>query len=165
MAWLFWLLLYPFQKPRRGLVRMRLQRRMKNEVAEEFLELLLRLMSLTFLLNRKLRAYIEGFNGLIQFRSKDNKVRVLAEFKKGRLKVRELKPEDTLEATPNAEIVFKNAGAVMNFLLPKGGLEGRRDVLRSLLNNEVTLVGNYNYIYRFGFLATHLQLQLKNVFG
>lgn len=165
MEWLYWLLLYPFRKPRRGLLRIRLQRRLRNEVAEEFLELLLRMMSLTFLLNRKLRAYIEGFNGLIQFRSKDNEVRVLAEFKKGRLKVRELRPKEKLEATPNAEIVFKNAGAVMNFLLPKGGLKGRRDVLRSLLNNEVILVGNYNYIYRFGFLATHLQLQLPKMLG
>jgi hypothetical protein len=125
-------------------------------VAEEFLKLLLKLMSLSFFLDRDLRRNIEGFYGLIQFRSKDNKIRVLAEFGRNRLKRKELKPKQKLKATPNATVVFKNAEALMNFLLPRGG---QRDVLRSILRNEVILEGNFNYIYRFGFLANHLQLE------
>jgi hypothetical protein len=131
-----------------------------NEAAEEFLKVLLKLMSLSFLLDGDLRKNIEGFRGLIQFRSKDNEIRVLAEFKNDRLKRRELKPKQKLKATPNATVVFKNAEALMNFLLPRGG---KRDVLRSILRNEVILEGNFNYIYRFGFLANHLQLEVDKM--
>ncbi|MDI6792320.1 MAG: hypothetical protein QME81_05555 [bacterium] len=153
-------LLYPVRRIWRYLARRAFLKCLRDEVAEEFLEILLKLMSLSFCLDRNLRKNIEGFNGLIQFRSKDNEVRVLAEFKDNRLKAKELKPTEKLKATPNATVVFKNADALMNFLLPKGGGDGRRDILRPILENEVALEGNFNYIFRFGFLANHLQLKL-----
>lgn len=156
MGWL----LRPYRKIRRYFVKQAFLKCLTDEGAEEFLKLLLGLMSLSFLLDRNLRKHIEGFCGLIQFRSKDNEIRVLAAFKNNRLKRKELKPEEKLKATPDATLVFKNAKAVMNFLLPKGG---KRDVLRSILENEVTLEGNFNYIYRFGFLATHLQLEFTEM--
>ena len=43
----------------------------------------------------------------------------------------------------------------MNFLL-----SANRDILRGLLNNEVLVTGNLNYMYKFGFMANHLQLEL-----
>lgn len=130
-------------------------------MAEEFLELLLMLMRLSFHIDSQLRKNIKGFRGLIQFRSKDNNIRVLAEFKNNRLMPKELKKKDKLKTTPNATVIFKNSEALMNFLLPKGG---KRDILRSMLNNEVILEGNFNYIYRFGFLANHLQLKVTKIF-
>ena len=153
-------LLYPYRRIRRYFIRKVFLKAIENEVAEEFLKLLLGLMSLSFLLDRNLRRHIEGFCGLIQFRSKDNEIRVLAEFKDNRLKRKELKPKEELKARPDATVIFKNAEALMNFLLPKGG---QRDILRSILNNEVILEGNFNYIYRFGFLANHLQLELEKM--
>jgi hypothetical protein len=65
-----------------------------------------------------------------------------------------------LKATPNATVVFKDAEALMNFLLPRGG---KRDILRSILRNEVILEGNFNYIYRFGFLANNIQLSIMKM--
>jgi hypothetical protein len=156
MGWL----IYPIRRIRRYFIKRTFLKYLKDEVAEEFLELLLRMMSLSFLIDRNMRKHIEGFNGLIQFRSKDNQIRVLAEFKNNRLKPKELKPDEKLEAEPNVNVIFKNAEALMNFLLPKGG---KRDILRSILRNEVTLEGNFNYIYRFGFLANHLQLQFAKI--
>ena len=161
MGWL----LYPYRRIRRYFARKNFLKLLENEVAEEFLQVLLKLLRYSCYLDSYLRESMKGFNGLIQFRSKDNEIRVLAEFKKGRLKDHELKPNEELKETPNAHIVFKNADAVKNFLLPKGGIAGRRDVLRSLLKNEVKLEGNYNYIYRFGFLANHLQLQVQKLLG
>ncbi len=48
----------------------------------------------------------------------------------------------------------------MNFLLLRGG---KRDVLISILKNEVRLEGNFNYIFRFGFLANHIQLEITKM--
>jgi hypothetical protein len=158
-------LLYPYWAIRRNLVERRFMDRLKEEAAEEFLECLLQLLKISCHLDGYLRRSIRDFHGRIEFKSKNNQIRVLADFNKGRLEERELDPEEELQPPANASVVFKDADAVKNFLLPKGGLQGRRDVLRSLLKNEVKLEGNYNYIYRFGFLATHLQLQFLKVLG
>ena len=130
----------------------------KEEVTEEFLKILLHFLRLSCLLDGYLRRSIRDFNGRIELRSEDKDIRVLAEFKDGYLNPKELKPDEPLVPPANASVVFKNPEAVKNFLLPPGGLQGRRDVLHSYLNNEIRLEGNLNYIYRFGFLATHVQL-------
>ena len=149
-------LMYPARKVMYFFLKRSFLKCQKDEIAEEFLKLLLKLMSLSFCLDKKLRKNIEGFRGVIQFRSRDNEIRVLAAFKNDKLDVKELKPADKPRDEPNATVIFKDAEGLMNFLLPKGG---QRDVLRSILNNEVVLDGNWNYIYRFGFIATHVQLQ------
>jgi len=161
MSWLF----YPYWKIRRYFARKSFLDRFKEEATEEFLKALIQFLRFSCFLDGYLRRSMKGFDGKIEFRSVDGGIRVLATFEKGRLRGRELKPEEELKPPANASVVFKDAVAVKNFLLPKGGLKGRRDVLRSLLNNEVRLEGNYNYIYRFGFLATHVQLQLARLFA
>jgi hypothetical protein len=157
MSWL----LYPYWRIRQHFVRKDFANLLKEEATEEFLKALLQFLRFACCLDGYLRQSIKGFNGKIELRSEDKGIRVLAEFKNGRLKPKELKPGEELVPPANASVVFKNPEAIKNFLLPKGGLEGRRDVLRSILNNEVRLDGNFNYIYRFGFLATHLQLQFQ----
>jgi hypothetical protein len=149
-------LLYPVRIVMQFFLKRAFLKCQRDEIPEEFLELLLKLMGVTFWLDKNLRKHIEGFHGVIQFSSRDNEIKVLAIFKNNRLIKRELKPDENPAVEPNAIIVFKDAEGLMNFLLPKGG---QRDILRSILNNEVIINGNWNYIYRFGFIATHLQLQ------
>ncbi|MCP4601372.1 MAG: hypothetical protein GY847_12750 [Proteobacteria bacterium] len=174
-------LLYPYRRIRLFFLKKRLIKYIKDDVAEEFLQALLKLMSLYIALDfkflrrilhrimpNKVRYYgmkdrIRNFNGLIQFRSKDYEIRVLAEFGKNRLQITELQPEDKLKNKPNATVIFKNSKALMNYLLPKGGIDGKRDILGSILRNEVILEGNFNYIYRFGFLANHIQLEIAEM--
>jgi hypothetical protein len=158
-------LLHPYWSIRRHLAKKRFLERLKEEAAEEFLKGLLQLLKISSHVDGYLRQSMRDFNGRIEFKSKNNQIRVLADFNNGRLEERELDPEEELQPPANTSVVFKDAEAVKNFLLPKGGLKGRRDVLRSILKNEVKLEGNYNYIYRFGFLATHLQLQLLKALG
>jgi len=141
---------------KRGFLKLLDVERIEADIAEEFFKALLNLMRFSFIIDKEYRSYIKDFSGIIEIRSKDGKVRVLAKFKDNNMKVRELEPNEVSEA-PNVIVAFKDHIALMNFLLPKGG---RRDILRSLLNNEVILNGNLNYIYLFGFLATHLQLEL-----
>ena len=145
--------------------KIQLVNQVKEEVTEEFLKALLQFLRISCCFDKYLRRSIENFKGQIEFRSENKGIRVVAEFRDGYLHPRELKPNEQLTPPANASIVFKNPEAVKNFLLPPGGSEGRKDVLRSLLNNEIRLEGNFNYIYRFGFLATHVQRHLLQPLG
>lgn len=158
-------LLNPYWRIQRRLARKKFVNQVHEEVTEEFLKILLQFLRISCCLDKYLRRSIKDFNGQIEFRSENKEIRVLAEFKDGYLVPRELAPNEQLVPPANAGIVFKDPKAVKNFLLPPGGLKGRRDVLRALLNNEIRLEGNLNYIYRFGFLATHLQRHLLQPLG
>ena len=52
-------------------------------------------------------------------------------------------------------MIFKDSKSLMNYLLAMD-----RDILRLILNNEVVLRGNVNYVLKFGYMANHLQLAL-----
>jgi len=123
---------------------------LQSEAAEEFLELLLKLMSLVFKIDRDFQKNITGFTGRYQFRSVDNSVTVAAIFNGKDLKVKE-------KLIPDADVsvIFKDGSSLMNYLLATD-----RDVLKLMLNNEVILKGNMNYMLKFGYMANHLQLSL-----
>ncbi len=119
-----------------------------SEFAEDFLQLLLGLMSIVFLLNPDFRKNIEGFNGRYQFKSKDGCINVSALFEDNHLKVRE---QDI--PNPNITVYFKDGKALMNYLLTP-----KPDILGSILRQEVSLDGNFNYLCKFAFMAKRLQL-------
>ncbi|HIC92087.1 MAG TPA: hypothetical protein EYP21_08550 [Syntrophaceae bacterium] len=123
---------------------------LEDETAETFLEILLLLMKFKFMLDPSYRRNIENFKGRYQFKSRDGGVTVLVEFHNGKMDVKEILSHDV-----DVTVIFKDGRALMNFLLFKD-----RDILRGLLNNEVTINGNLNYMYKFGFMANHLQLEL-----
>jgi len=96
------------------------------------------------------RKNIENFKGRYQFRSRDGGITVLVEFDNGKMDIKETLSEDV-----NITVIFKDGRSLMNFLLSQN-----RDVLRGFLNNEIIVNGNLNYIYKFAFMANHLQLEL-----
>ena len=122
----------------------------ESEFAEEFLELLLKLMSLVFFLNKDFKRNIENFNGRYLFKSRDNKITVAAIFRDNQMKVYE-KIIDRTDVTVN----FKDAKALMNYLLSP-----KPDILGSILRQDVTIDGNLNYLYKFAYMAKHLQLMV-----
>lgn len=146
MSWL----LNIFRKWWRRRVERQFTKCLEGEAAEEFLELLLKLMSLAFKIDKDFRRNIKGFRGRYQFRSVDNSVTVAALFTGKSLKVKE-------RLIPDADVtvIFKDGKSLMNYLLATD-----RDILRLVLNNEVVLKGNVNYILKFGYMANHLQLAL-----
>jgi len=121
---------------------------LSSEFAEDFLQLLLGLMSVVFIFDHDFRKNIEGFNGRYQFKSKDGLMTVAALFGDDRLEVRE-------EEIPNPDItiLFKDGKALMGYLLAP-----KPDILGSMLRQEVSLDGNLNYLYKFAFMAKRLQL-------
>ncbi len=122
---------------------------MESEFAEEFLETLLNLMSLIFLINYKdFRRNIEGFNGKYLFRSRDNNITVSAIFKNNRMTVSE-----RLIDNPDITVDFRNGKALLNFILSP-----KPDILGSMLRQDVAPHGNFNYLYKFAYMAKRLQL-------
>jgi len=143
-------LLNLFRRWQRKRVEPRFLQCLQSEAAEEFLELILKLMSLAFKLDADFRRNIKGFTGRYQFRNLDNSVTIAAIFTGKGLKVKERLIPDA-----DVSVIFKDSKSLMNYLLATD-----RDILRLMLNNEVVLNGNVNYIFKFGYMANHLQLAL-----
>ncbi|MBW2644874.1 MAG: hypothetical protein JRE23_01610 [Deltaproteobacteria bacterium] len=122
----------------------------ESKFAEEFLELLLKLMGLVFFLNKDFRRNIKNFNGRYLFRSRDDKITVAAVFRDNKLKVSEKKIDNT-----NVTVTFRNSKALMNYLLSP-----KPDILGSILKQDVTIDGNFNYLYKFAYMSKHLQLMM-----
>ena len=146
MAWL----LRIFRKWWRRRVERRFLKCLESETAEEFLELLLKLMSLSFKIDDDYYRNIRDFTGRYQFRSIDNSVTMAALFTGKELKVKERLIPDA-----DVSVIFKDGKSLMNYLLATD-----RDILRLVLNNEVVIKGNINYMLKFGYMANHLQLAL-----
>lgn len=121
---------------------------LESEFAEEFLELLLDIMKVVFIVDHDFKRNIIGFNGRYQFRSVDGSITVAAIFGDDHMDVRE---EEISE--PDITVIFKDSKALMNYLLSP-----KQDVLGSMLRQEVTLDGNLNYLYKFAYMAKRLQL-------
>ncbi len=121
---------------------------LESEFAEEFLENLMRLMSLVLRLDHDYKKNIIGFSGRYQFMSSDGAITVAAVFNDDAMEVSE-----EIIADPNITVTFKDGKALMGYLLSP-----KPDVLGSLLRQEVLLDGNLNYLYKFAFMAKRLQL-------
>ena len=123
---------------------------MEDEAAETFLETLLLFMKFKFMLDPSYKRNIENFHGRYQFRNKDGQITVFVEFKNGEMHIKE-----ELNGDVNVTVIFKDGRSLINFLLSEN-----KDILRGLLHNEMRIIGNLNYIYKFAFMANHLQLEL-----
>lgn len=146
MVWL----LNIFRRWRKKRVERQFLECLQSQAAEKFLMLLLKLMSLSFKIDEDFRRNIKGFTGRYQFRSIDNSVTIAAIFTGKDLRIKERLIPDA-----NVSVIFKNSNSLMNYLLATD-----RDILRLILNNEVVLEGNVNYMFKFGYMANHLQLAL-----
>lgn len=121
-----------------------------SELAEEFLQTLLTLMQIVFIVNLDYRRNIHKFNGRYQFCSKDGEVTIGAVFSNNRMKVVE-----GIIDNPHITITFRDGRTLMDFIISP-----RQDILNSLLKHDVRTEGNLNYLYKFGFMAKQLQLMM-----
>ncbi len=147
MSWLMNLI----RRWQRKQAERRLERCLTGEAAEGFLKIILNLMRLVFKLDKSFRRNITDFEGAYQFRSRDNSVTVAAIFDG-----KEMTVKKTILPNADVSVIFKDGRALLNYLLSTD-----RDILRMLLNNEVVLKGNVNYMMKFGYMANHLQLAIS----
>jgi hypothetical protein len=122
---------------------------LEDEITEGFLLLLLRGMDLAFWLSRRYRRNLRGFTGRYVFQTEDGSVAVSALFANGAMSVK-----DQAVAEWEAKVTFRNEAALW------ATLTGGKDVFEAILADEVTVDGNLNYVYKFGFLAADLQQML-----
>jgi hypothetical protein len=120
---------------------------LESEAADGFLTILLHFMSLSFLVDREFRKSIADFTASYYFTTQDGNMSVTALFDKGKLKVRDPKPDN-----PTFTLIFKDGKSLVNFLLSPAP-----DILNALLNQEIDFFGSINYINKFAYLAIHLR--------
>jgi hypothetical protein len=124
-----------------------------SEVAEEFLQTLLTLMQIVFVVNQDYRQNLKNFQGKYQFCSKDGEVTIAVVFQNNRMDVMEKKIDDA-----NITITFRDGKTLLNFIIAP-----RQDILGSMLRHDVVTEGNLNYLYKFGFMAKQLQLMMPQL--
>jgi hypothetical protein len=129
----------------------RFRKCLESRTAPGFLGAMLGLMRLAFKLDEDFRRNITGFEAVIQFRSPDNTIARAAIFNG-----RDMELKNGIVPGADIEVIFKDGRALLNYLLGPD-----RDILKMLLNNEVVLKGNVNYMMKFGYMANHLQLALS----
>ena len=128
----------------------RLADQLCGKITDDFMELLLGGMELSFCVSKDYRENIKDFRGTYVFRTEDGRVGCSAVFRDGHMDV------DTKVRFPyEVRVSFKNALALWRFLLGEN-----QDILDSILANDVEVDGNLNYIYKFGYLARDLQHRL-----
>jgi hypothetical protein len=122
---------------------------LQRNVTEGFLVTLLRGMDLAFCLSRGYRKNLRGFTGRYVFQTENGSVAASALFANGAMTIR-----DQAVVEWDAKVTFRNEAALWATLI------GGKDVFEAILADEVTVDGNLNYIYKFGFLAADLQRML-----
>jgi len=144
---------YPIGILKHFIAKRAMAKSLKDEATEDFLEILLDLMKLTFLIDEGYRQDLKDFIGSYRFKDKDGKVNVLVKFHDGKMEI----SEDPVPE-PNVMVTFKDSNALRRFLL-----SCKKDILNVILNNEIQVTGNFNYLYKFGFMANHPIQPLLNL--
>ncbi len=128
-----------------------LGKQLTGTLTDEFLGLLLRGMDLAFHLNKQYRKNIIDFNGRYLFTTGNGSVVASATFAGKNMKYHSKAITDW-----DIKVTFKNTEALLVFLFSKD-----QDILNSLLKNEVSVRGNLNLLYKFGFMARDLVHRLR----
>ncbi|MGA9755184.1 MAG: hypothetical protein WBV23_08565 [Desulfobaccales bacterium] len=131
---------------------------LEAEAAENIMEGLLLLMKTRFLIDPIIigsdyRQNLDKFDADYQFRSKSGDINVLVKFHDGQMDW-----EKSLSEDVNATLEFKDGQALINYLFNYVVLQSR-DFLQSIINNEIRVSGNLNYLYKFLFMANHMLLE------
>ncbi len=121
-----------------------------GEALDKLLYVLLNAMGLLFLSNKEYRKNIKDFSGSIVICSEDKKIDVSAVFKKINVfftKKDGMEVKDTIVDNPTTTVTFKDGKAMAQFLL-----SGNPDVIVGMLNKQLSVSGNLNYLFKFVYL-------------
>jgi hypothetical protein len=123
---------------------------LEGVATDKLVELLLLAMDLAFAILPGYRNNLRDFGGRYVLRTADGRVDAGVVFASGEMSV-----QTTAIEAPDVTVTFKNPAAFRRFLSSKD-----KDILESLMANEVEVDGNLNYVYKLGFMARQLLLRL-----
>ncbi len=121
-----------------------------GEILDKLLYGLLEAMALLFLLNKEYRKNIKDFTASYVIQSEDGKIDVSAIFKKVPLLLSTLDGMDVKDIAvdnPTTTVTFRDGKAMAEFLL-----SGNPDVIEGMLDNQLSVSGNLNYLFKFIYL-------------
>jgi len=127
---------------------------MENSIAggalDKVLYLSLKAMSLLFWIDKDYRRNIKDFSASYVIQSRDGSIHVSAVFGKKRIlftRMDAMTVQDSSVADPISAVIFQDAKSMVKFLL-----SGDPDVLQGLLNNQLNVSGNLNYLFKFVYM-------------
>jgi len=127
---------------KRALVRI-----LSRVIADRFLIVLLRIMSLMLKIDANYRKNIRGFSAEYLFIDGQSGLHIAAIFKDNKLKVRKKQISN-----PAVTLVFKDGEAIMKLLLSYPP-----NIFEAALNQEIDFKGNLNYLIKFAYMALTLR--------
>lgn len=119
-------------------------------VLDKLLYGLLEAMGLLFIFNGEYRKNIKDFNASCVIKSEDGKIDVSAVFKKTTFLFAQMDVMDVKNSAvpdPDMAVTFKDGKAMADFLL-----SGNTDVIEGMLDNQLSVSGNLNYLFKFVYL-------------
>lgn len=134
---------------------------LNSKLYEIIIYLLMQCMRFAFVISKKYRRNIENFKGIYQFRTQDKKVIVSVIFENTKNTEKQYMKIGKREIfNSDVEVVFRDTNVIRYFLS-----SDNPDILNCILNQEIVVNGNLNYIYRFGYLTNRLQKIIKSHLG
>lgn len=127
----------------------RIRKHINDEIADDFIQVLLGALRLWFKLDRKFRENINGFSARYVFRDVSGEVAASAVFSNGTMCMK------TTEV-PNATVtvIFDEGKSLCDFLMAPDP-----NIFDFILEGKLTYRGNLNYLLKLAYLAKHLRLQ------
>ncbi len=118
--------------------------------APELLKSLLEVVCLAYSSNVELRQHIRNISAKYQFEFGGNNTTVSVEIRNNYMRTYKGKPE-----SPDVCLKFREPDSLRKLLFT-----AQPDILRMILDQEVRIDGNLNYLLKFIYLIRHLQLKL-----
>ena len=128
----------------------RIETHAAGEVLDKVLEGLLEAMALLFMINKAYRSHIRDFRASYVICSEDGRIDVTAVFKKVSflfIEMDGMEVRDTAVDDPTVAVTFRDGKAMADFLL-----SGNTDVIEGMLDNQLSVSGNLNYLFKFIYL-------------
>lgn len=135
------------------LLRELILKEMTTEKMDLLLELMLDGMNIVFVLNPDFRRNINTFKARYTFHIGSNGKGASVEFspiplfRYGRMIVKRRPADDA-----NVSVTFEDGRSMAEFLF-----SGTPDIFGALLDNKLSFRGNLNYLFKFAYMAKHLQ--------
>jgi formate C-acetyltransferase len=131
-----------------------------DSLTGDFLEALLNFMQLRLEdrlhLDQEYHKNIEKFKGTYRFQDQKRNIETVVSFADGEMRINPHNPPPA-----DLTVTFQDGDCLRNFLLPSSTPKRdflKKDIMKSILNHEITVEGNLNLLYKFGYLANHLIL-------